>query len=92
MQENDYRQLAAKKVVADFFNVRNPQGPHISVDDVLIVQFTKNLENWKAFLIVHGIQGHLYEASYSGAKNEVYLDAYKKYHNGVIPGDKLRID
>lgn len=56
-----------------------------TIDDVYIVWSCKALQNWKALLSTNLPDGMYYECIYNGDKNEVYLDAYKKFENKAIP-------
>lgn len=56
-----------------------------TIDDVYIVWSCKTLQNWKALLSTNLPDGMYYECTYNGDKNEVYLDAYKKFENKAIP-------
>ena len=49
--------------------------------DVYIVWFSKTLQNWKAMVSTNLPDGMYYEVTYNGDKDEVYLDAYKKFEN-----------
>ena len=52
--------------------------------DVYIVWYCKTLQNWKALLSTTLSDGMYYEITYNGDKNEIYLDAYKKWDNNCI--------
>lgn len=60
----------------------------ISVDDVYIVWCCKTLQNWKALISTTLPDGMYYECTYNGDKDEMYLDAYKKFDNKVYPDFK----
>lgn len=49
--------------------------------DVYIVWACKTLQNWKALISTTLPDGMYYECTYNGDKNEMYLDAYKKFEN-----------
>lgn len=53
----------------------------ISEEDVFVVWNVKVLKNNKALLSTTLFDGMYYEATYNGDKNEIYLDAYKKWEN-----------
>lgn len=63
---------------------------HIDATDVIppfniyIVWYCKTLQNWKALVSTTLIDGMYYEITLNGVKNELYLDAYKKFSNEVI--------
>ena len=52
-----------------------------SVNDVHVISFTKTLQNWKALVGTTLPDGMYYEVTYNGNKNEIYIDAYKKFDN-----------
>lgn len=74
------------KIVADYFNNRVDKTDkfEISTDDVYIVWFCKTLQNFKALVSTTVSDGMYYEITYNGNKNELYLDAYKKWENQKI--------
>ena len=56
--------------------------------EVYIVWKCKILQNWKYLISTSLIDGMYYELTFNGDKHEWYLDAYKKFENQVIEGDK----
>lgn len=75
-----------KKTVADYFNSRVCKTDKFEIDteDVYIVWFCKTLQNFKALLSTTVSDGMYYEITYNGDKDELYLDAYKKWENQRI--------
>ncbi len=75
-----------KKVVVDYFNsrVEKTDNMQITEDNVFIVWFSKTLQNFKALVSTTVSDGMYYEITYNGDKNELYLDAYKKWENKKI--------
>lgn len=53
-------------------------------DGVYLVWFCKTLQNWKALASTSLYDGMYYELTYNGDKQELYLDAYKKFENRCI--------
>ena len=53
-------------------------------DDVYVVWSCKTLQNNKALVSTNLHDGMYYEVTYNGDKNEIYLDAYKKFENQCI--------
>lgn len=49
--------------------------------DVYIVWSCKTLQNNKALVSTNLPDGMYYEVTYNGDKQEIYLDAYKKFEN-----------
>lgn len=56
----------------------------ITEEDVYVVWSCKTLQNNKALLSTTLFDGMYYELTYNGDKNELYLDAYKKWENKCI--------
>lgn len=56
----------------------------ITEDDVYIVWYCKTLQNWKALTSTTLYDGMYYEFTLNGDKNELYMDAYKKFENKCI--------
>ena len=75
-----------KKVVVDYFNSRvdKTDNMQLTEDNVYIVWFSKTLQNFKALVSTTVSDGMYYEITYNGDKNELYLDAYKKWENKKI--------
>ena len=51
---------------------------------VFVVWYCKTLQNFKALLSTTLFDGMYYEVTYNGDKNQLYLDAYKKFENRCI--------
>ena len=73
----------AREVVVDYFNARVDvtDGRKLTHDETFIVWFCKTLRNWKALISTTVSDGMYYEVTYNGDKDEIYLDAYKKWEN-----------
>lgn len=89
MSNNDFQKLC-KRIVVDYFNkrVEVTDNAPISEDDVYIVWLCKTLQNHKALVSTNVSDGMYYEITFNGDKNEVYLDAYKKWENKCIKFDQ----
>ena len=76
----------AKQLVVDLFNeeVEKTDGFTLTVDDVYIVWWSKTLQNWKALVSTTVSDGMYYEVTYNGDKDEIYVDAYKKWKNKQV--------
>ena len=59
-------------------------GVKITEDDVYVVWSCKTLQNSKALLSTTLSDGMYYELTFNGNKQELYLDAYKKFENRCI--------
>ena len=79
-------QEKAKQVVMDYVNehLDKPDGIQINLHDVYVVWFCKTLQNWKCLLSTNLPDGMYYEVTFNGDKQELYLDAYKKFENRCI--------
>ena len=80
----------AKGAVVDYFNSRKEitDEGRLTPEDVYVVWLCKTLQNNKALLSTTVWDGMYYEVTYNGDKNEMYLDAYKKWDNKCIKVDK----
>ena len=56
----------------------------VTKDNIFIVWFSKTLQNFKALVSTTLSDGMYYELTYNGDKDELYLDAYKKWENRAI--------
>ena len=79
-----------KETVRDYANEHfdKTDKMQITVDDVYVVWFCKTLQNWKALASTTVPDGMYYELTYNGDKDEMYLDAYKKFENRCIRGEE----
>lgn len=78
----------ARKIVFDY--VKSEQKTTINhstfaMDEVIVVWFSKTLQNWKAMVTSTLPYGMYYEVTHNGTKSETYLDVYTKLDNIVIP-------
>lgn len=88
MKKNDAMLNKARKIVADYYHEQfGYMG--VTTDDMIIVWFSKTLQNWKALVTTTVPDGMYYEVTYNGDKRETYLDAYKKWENRRIPDEEL---
>ena len=75
----------AVQVVADYAHEHLDKTDREVVFDVFVVWYCKTLRNHKALLSTTLYDGMYYECTYNGDKDEMYLDAYKKFENRAIP-------
>ena len=61
----------------------DPANMYVS-DDIAVVWSAKVLGNWKAMLFLPERPNKYYEVTYDCAKNQVYLDVYRKSFNLVV--------
>ena len=76
-----------KNTVVNYFNENKDKTDatnNISLDDVFVVWQCKTLQNNKALLSTTVSDGMYYEFTYNGDKEELYMDAYKKWENRCI--------
>ena len=76
-----------KVAVCDYFNSQSDvtdKNGTIITDQVFVVWYCKTLQNHKALLSTTIPDGMYYEVTLNGDKDEMYLDAYKKWKNVVI--------
>lgn len=85
MTEKDFTKLV-RKTVAAYTNehLDKADGKQITEDDVFIVWECNTLQNNKAMASTTLFDGMYYELTFNGDKNELYLDAYKKWENRCI--------
>lgn len=75
-----------KQIVAEYVNQHTDitDNCKINENDVFIVWQCKTLQNNKALASTTLCDGMYYELTYNGDKQEIYLDAYKKWENKCI--------
>ena len=85
MNEKEFVALV-KKTVADYANqnLDKTDGKMITEDDVFIVWMCKTLQNSKAMASTTLFDGMYYELTFNGDKQELYVDAYKKWQNFTV--------
>ena len=85
MNEKEFVKLV-KKTVADYVNqnLDKTDGKKITEDDVFIVWMCKTLQNSKAMASTTLFDGMYYELTFNGDKQELYVDAYKKWQNFTV--------
>ena len=85
MDNQKFMDLCKNEVVNYFNNqVEITDEYHITTDNVFVVWCCKTLQNNKALLSTTVHDGMYYECTYNGDKEELYLDAYKKWENKCI--------
>lgn len=85
MNEREFVALV-KKTVADYVNrnLDKTDGKQITEDDVFIVWMCKTLQNSKALASTTLSDGMYCELTWNGNKQELYVDAYKKWQNFTV--------
>lgn len=85
MKDTDFFKLV-KESVRDYVNEHLDKSDNVQIteDNVYLVWYCKSLQNWKALASTTLFDGMYYELTLNGDKNEMYLDAYKKFENRTI--------
>ena len=85
-------ELICKNIIIDYFNSRAEMTDNkkIGIKDVYVVWMCKTLQNSKALLSTNVSDGMYYEFTYNGDKDEIYLDAYKKWENRLIKKEEFK--
>ena len=88
LKENERKKFVklCKEVVVTYLNehLDKTDNKKITEKDVFTVWMCKTLQNNKALMSTTLFDGMYYELTYNGDKNELYLDAYKKWENRKI--------
>ena len=73
----------AKNLIVAYVNkhLDETDNKKITTEDVYVVWLVKVLQNNKALLSTTLFDGMYYEVTYNGDKDELYIDAYKKWEN-----------
>ena len=82
MGSQDFLNICKAKV-SDYYNehCEKTDVVDITVNDVYVVWYCKTLQNHKALLSTIAPDGMYYEMTFNGDRNELYMDAYKKWQN-----------
>ena len=73
-----------KDTVKKYIDNHLDKSDAIPVYEVFVVWYCKTLQNWKALVSSTLNDGMYYELTLNGDKEELYLDAYKKFDNKKI--------
>lgn len=77
----------AIELVTDYTDEHTDKSDNVPEYKVFVVWYCKTLQNFKALLSTTLFDGMYYEVTYNGDKDEIYLDAYKKFENRCIKID-----
>lgn len=85
-------EVICKNIIIDYFNSRAEitDNKKIGIKDVYVVWMCKTLQNSKALLSTNVSDGMYYEITYNGDKDEIYLDAYKKWENKLVKREEFK--
>lgn len=82
--------LKAKALVTQNFNKTYPDLRYPAVSGhFYVVAFMKTLQNWKALVSTDLLNGHYWEVTYDGAKNQSYVDRYIKAENVCVTDEEF---
>lgn len=72
-----------KNELLKYFNEHNDKTNNFVLNEsnIFVVWYSRILQNNKALLSTTIPDGMYYEFTYNGDKNELYVDAYKKWEN-----------
>ena len=85
MDSREFLDLCVKTIMNYANEHLDPtDGVKIMEKDVYVVWCCKTLQNSKALLSTTLHDGMYYELTFNGNKQELYLDAYKKFENRCI--------
>lgn len=84
--EEKYKADTYRQLVVEYVNkhLDKGDGVEITIEDTYVVWSCKTLRNFKCLISTNLLDGMYYELTYNGERDEVYLDAYKKFENQVI--------
>jgi len=90
MQSDEFLKLAKKYIVKDFYCFNDFD---IDESQVLLIWFCKTIQNWKAIFTTNVLDGKIFEVTYNGDKNEIYIDEYvkrdKRLYDNVVENRNL---
>ena len=69
--------IAMRAVEQYIRKVMAPRDPNYKL---MLVWWAKTLENWKAVIISDMVDNDLYEVTFNGQTNDIYVNTYKKWH------------
>lgn len=92
MKDSYEFEVICKNIVIDYFNNKAEvtDNKKIGIKDVYVVWMCKVLKNSKALLSTNVTDGMYYELTYNGEKDEIYLDAYKKWENKLVKKEDFK--
>lgn len=91
MTDKQFIQIC-KDIVAEYVDKHLDKSDGIPYYEIYIVWYCKTLQNWKALASTTLADGMYYELTLNGDKQEIYLDAYKKFENKRIKLDSEGIN
>lgn len=85
MTHNEFLQRS-KEIISNYTNEKASKSTptHIKPEDVILVNACYILGSMKAFWTTMLPDGMYFETVYNAQKDEIYIDAYKKWENFVV--------
>lgn len=80
MKTSDEFILKSKQIVKDCYT----DDADITIDNVYVVWYAKILQNFKGLFATDKPDDMYYEITFNGDKEEIYVDAYKKWENFIV--------
>ena len=80
MANIDFMSLCNQTII----DLYREKGTVLLENDVFIVWYCKTLKNYKAILTTNQHDNMLYEVTYNGSEEEMYVDSYKKERNITV--------
>lgn len=92
MKDSYEFEVICKNAIIEYYNSKAEITDNfkIGIKDVYVIWMRKTLQNSKALLSTTANDRMYYELTYNCDKEELYLDAYKKWENKLITKDKFK--
>ena len=87
MNSYEYEVICKNALIAKLKELYNED---LTIQDLHLVWFSKVLQNFKCIIIDLRPNKRMYECTYNGSKDELYLDIYNKEFNCLIPNKEFK--
>lgn len=87
MTSYDYEVICKNALIQKLKELYNED---LTIKDLHLVWFSKALQNYKCIIIDLRPNKRMYECTYNGNKDELYLDIYNKEHNILIKSEDFK--
>lgn len=84
MTEQSIENLAKARIVKYTNSKQSDSNNHVTVDDVFTVWKAKTIQNWKYIMGTTAPDNLLFEVTYNGDRDEIYVDCYKQEFKYII--------
>ena len=82
---DQFLRMAKEAAVRNFNESRDPErSKAITADQVYVSGFSRVMSHWKATVTSPVVRNILWEVTFNAAKNQLYLDAWRKISNTMI--------